>query len=949
MKPITTAQGSAYLTKGRKTRRVAGGWLGATLAASLLLVSACAPQSFSEEQRTERALQFEAAGELRAAEIEWRNLLQENPSHGEARLRLGLLNLEMGQLSTARWELRRAADLGQPAVAVGPPLARIAQIEGEYQRVLDVLEPRDFENADVNLQTEVLLLRGEALAALDRLGEASASTNQALALAPEHAPAQVLMASLELAQGREDEARARLQATLAGQPEEGRQGWSVLGDLERGAGNLADAEKAYARAVEHFPDSFSLRMKRALTRLAQGDLDGLEQDLAAMERLGPKEPTTTYIRGMVNFQRERYPEAQSAFEEFLSGAPAHQQARFFLGATLFAQGDARRAELHLEHLLRENPNSLETARLLAQVHMSQGHSDRAETLLRRVLASNPDDGEALSLMSAVHLERGDSAAAVDQLQRLASLQPEDPAPRASLADLLMRAGEREQALGELRAAIERAPDDSGLLISLAVELLQGGEFDSALAELETLRADQPGEPLPRTLTAAGYIGKGELGRAREFLLEALEVAPGNPAASLTLAQLSLQAGDTEAARRQLEESLAHHSGDPRVSLRLAQLEAEAGNLDAMQTVLERSIERHPEELAPRVVLARYHLGRDEPRRALTLLEPVLEGPASENPEVLEVLANAQIAAGLRAEAVTTTRSLAKYAPDSADTRFGLGNIFERAGSPADARGEYMAALELEPNHPLSLQSLGALELREGRIDEAMELARRMQGSAGIAGPGYLLEGRAHTAAGRHNEAVSALHAAYELTPSPETAVTLGLALQQTDRTPEAADMLQARLAQHPDETAVRLVLAQALLSIGDNPGAIREYEELVRTLPEHVAVLNNLAYLYQTQGDARALDFAERAYEQAPNNPSVADTLGWILVQRGEVSRGLPLLETAHQALPDLPNVRYHYAFALAQSGQKQDALRELRELLEIFDAFPRREDALRLEEELRR
>jgi Flp pilus assembly protein TadD len=39
--------------------------------------------------------------------------------------------------------------------------------------------------------------------------------------------------------------------------------------------------------------------------------------------------------------------------------------------------------------------------------------------------------------------------------------------------------------------------------------------------------------------------------------------------------------------------------------------------------------------------------------------------------------------------------------------------------------------------------------------------------------------------------------------------------------------------------------------------------------------------------DAGALKYAVRAQEAAPDDPHVADTLGWILFKRGEFDRAL--------------------------------------------------------------
>src|SRR6516165_1774267 len=56
------------------------------------------------------------------------------------------------------------------------------------------------------------------------------------------------------------------------------------------------------------------------------------------------------------------------------------------------------------------------------------------------------------------------------------------------------------------------------------------------------------------------------------------------------------------------------------------------------------------------------------------------------------------------------------------------------------------------------------------------------------------------------------------------------------------------------------------------------------------AALNNLAWLYQRQGDlAKARELAERAFAAAPAAAQIDDTLGWILVAQGEADRAMPI------------------------------------------------------------
>jgi Tfp pilus assembly protein PilF len=136
------------------------------------------------------------------------------------------------------------------------------------------------------------------------------------------------------------------------------------------------------------------------------------------------------------------------------------------------------------------------------------------------------------------------------------------------------------------------------------------------------------------------------------------------------------------------------------------------------------------------------------------------------------------------------------------------------------------------------------------------------------------------------------------------------------------------LARRPDAATVRLLLAEHLDQTGDTARAVREYETVLERAPGNAVALNNLAILHQRSDNPRALDLGRRAYEAAPGSAAIQDTYGWLLVEQGNVDRGLELLRSAARAMPDAPEVQFHLGAALARKGLAAEAEPVLRKVV---------------------
>ena len=165
----------------------------------------------------------------------------------------------------------------------------------------------------------------------------------------------------------------------------------------------------------------------------------------------------------------------------------------------------------------------------------------------------------------------------------------------------------------------------------------------------------------------------------------------------------------------------------------------------------------------------------------------------------------------------------------------------------------------------------------------------------------------------------------------------------------ALDDLRGWVAKHPKSPRARTQLATALLDIGDNEGAKKEFEAIAQTAPTDPVLMTNLAWAYFKAGDPRALTLAEDALRLRPSDPAISNTLGWILLQQGDVARATELLARAAKGLPNEPSVRYRYASVLAKSGNRERARAEVSSALSLDKPFPEREEAVALLQELKR
>lgn len=885
---------------------------------------------------------FLAKNDNKAAIIQFKNALQQNPSLGEARFLLGKALFEGGDPSGAEVELHKAFDLKFSPDLTIPLLAKAMLAMGQANKVVEKFSKTELSGeAMANLKT-VLSQAYEVMGKHDAAQQALAA---ALSAKPDYVPALIASARAKAAQDDIAGAHSIIDGILSKTPGDP-DALLIKGSLLASRGDQTGAMDQYMRAIQSKQDFIPAHSAIISTLIQTGSLDDAAKQLETMKKVAPKNLQTLYLEAQIAYQRKDFKSARDLSQQLLKVAPDNPLFLQLAGAVEFQLGSYIQAEAFLSKALQQAPELKLARSLLVTNDLRGGLPAKALNRLQPVLDKIDTDAVFLALAGEAYLQSGDPKKAEEYFEKANKLDPGNPSWRTSLALSHMAQGDMVTAIAELERV---SSDDKGITAdrALIASYLRRNELDKALAAIDLLQKKQPDNPSTYIVRARILLAKKDSAAARQSFEKAAALNPAYIPAVAGLAAMDMIENKPDDARKRFELVLATDPKNSAALLSLAKLTlATHGKPDDALVLITKAVTENPAEAKPRLALIEFHLIQKDAKKAAAVAQEALVA-IPDNPELLNAAGAALYQSGDVNQALATYAKLATLQPASPLAPMRIAEIQMAQKNADEAIRNLRKALEIKAVLLEGQRKLIASLLAAGKGADVLSIARDLQKQRPEEAIGYMLEGDVQASEKRWPDAVASYRAGMKHSPSPELAIALHKALLASQNPREADRTANEWLRAHPKDVSIRLYLGDLATARKDYPAATQHYRSVIDLQPENALALNNLAWVSGQMKSPKAIEYAEMANKLAPNQPALMDTLAMLMADKGDTTGAIALLRKALDISPQAAPIRLNLARVLISVGRKDEARTELEKLATLGDKFSEQAEVTRLQKTL--
>jgi len=678
--------------------------------------------------------------------------------------------------------------------------------------------------------------------------------------------------------------------------------------------------------------------------------------------------------------KDRYPQITSLLKENMLANPNDQPSRLLLARSYERAGEMRLALLTYREALRVSPDDLRVILPAVAALYGAKEYEEAEQVLKRASTQDLYHPELQKLILQGHLRRGELDSASGVLQDLLSSDPNNQAACLSLAFLQMQQNRFDEASGLLAKLKSRDPNSLPVTAAQIQLDIRRNNPDEALRLSDEIVA-RLGNASAYILRARTCATLGHVDRAATDLDRAASIDPNNVDVWVARSDFHRFVGQLETAITDIQKALSLAGDDIRIQKRgivLFLASRAPARVREGKTLLQKALESNAEDIELKLLNARVLLAEGT-APAIDKAERILRAVTRDRPEISEawaLMGDIAIKRGQPERALDAALRGLAHGPNDKVLLLLKANA-ESIRSPVLAVPTLRVLHESDPNDVEVVLLLADMYTKADESKKAMDLLRkqlarcdeptRRRCRIAMAVAQYTNGQKS-----RAQKELDALHESEPNDPAPllawaqmlredqlwdalsekvkdwyqshptdsRTVVSIARdlgALADGQARKVAEDLLRMVRRDASDSTEVLSVLAVLLLEApGRSAESAELYQRLLELEPDNVIAINNLAWIMsQEQGrHAEALELAQKGLRITPEYFDLIDTRGVVYYRLGEYEKAVQDFTTCMalypSATPASVATRLHLARALAQLGQKEKAIEELNQILDI-------------------
>ena len=711
-------------------------------------------------------------GQNDAALLVYGKILALRPENSQTLVDMANLQIQAGKFAEARTALAAARKTSPNSLLVTYTQALLDFREKKFKSALDALQQ---VLRAVPEHMPSLLLMGSVQMALGSDQQAEQYLQKFLGGNPNNLYASKLLASITLKNGKPDAAIELLGPLLPAAPRDVEL-LALAGQAQMGTRHYAKAAELFQRAIDVAPQSSDLHTALGMSLLGLGENARATAELENATGIDAGGAKAGILLVMTYLNSKQYDKALTAVTAMEKQRAKNPMVHNLKGGVLFAMHDLTAARASFQKALALDAAYLPALENLAQIDLLEKKPEQARQRYEAVLARDRKSVSVMNALAKLAAAQGNKAETVRWLELASAENPDALAPAMSLANFYLGSGQNEKSLLLAQKLQAGNPANPDALALLAQSQLNNSNYEAALESFARLAALQPASAPVQVRMAQVQIKLKDRVGALESARKALQLQPDSMEASVLAVTLLIE-------KRAYKEALA-----------LAQSAQRLRPQAAVGATLEGDV----------------WMAQNKAQDALKAYERAF-GMKKISALLLKVHASLILAGKTQEANLRVTHWLQEH-PADVGTRLYFATEKLAAKEYKPAIEQFEKIVQQDPNHAIALNDL-AWSCQQDKDQRALAFAER----------------------------------AYKLAPAnPAIADTLGWILVEQGDAARAVTLLQKASKGAPNATEIRYHLGLGLVKAGDKRAARSLFQQMLaanKDFPQRDEVKGLLAQL----------------------------------------------------------------------------------------------------------